>query len=138
MGLLLGLFSSMWMVVAEPATISLTFPNETVIQVELAQSPKEHALGLMGRSRLPPDHGMLFVFEEDNLHFFWMKNTLLALDMIWLDSEKRIVYIQENVPPCEKDPCPTYRPLIKSLYVLEVNAGIAQRHGLKIGMTLKF
>jgi uncharacterized protein len=136
--LLLSIFLSVWVGAANPSSIPLTLPNGAVIQVELAQTRKEHALGLMGRSNLPPDRGMLFVFEQKDLHYFWMKNTFIALDMIWMDSEKRIVFIQENITPCKKDPCPAYGSSIKSLYVLEVNTGIVKKHGLKTGMTLQF
>ena len=138
MGVLLSLLFSAQMSVAEPTITSLILPDGSTIQVELARTSKEHALGLMDRSRLPLDHGMLFIFEQEDLHYFWMKNTFILLDIIWLDSKKNIIYIQENTPPCRADPCPTYGPSMKSLYVLEMNAGIAQRHGLKIGITLKF
>jgi uncharacterized protein len=127
-----------WAVTAKPSTIPLTLPEGAVIQVELAQTREEHALGLMGRSSLPIDHGMLFIFEQEELHYFWMKNTLIALDIIWMDSEKRIVYIQENVTLCKKDPCPAYGPSVKSLYVLEIHTGSVQRHGIKTGMILQF
>ena len=138
MVLMLSILLSGWVGAANPSTIPLTLPNGAVIQVELAQTREEHALGLMGRSCLPSNRGMLFVFEQKDLHYFWMKNTFIALDMIWIDPKKRIVYIRENVTPCKKDPCPAYGPSIKSLYVLEVNTGIVKRHGLKTGMTLQF
>ena len=138
MTFVLGLLVSGWLGVAEPATIPLTFPNGVVIQVEVTQTPTERATGLMNRQSLPLDRGMLFVFEQPGLHFFWMKNTLLPLDIVWLSHDKRVLHIEENVPPCKKDPCPAYGPPMKSLYVLEVNAGVAQRQGLSAGMTLKF
>lgn len=123
---------------AKPVTVPVTFPDGTAIQAELARTPKERAAGLMGRKSLPLNRGMLFVFEQLGLHFFWMKDTLLPLDMAWLDSDKRILHIEEQVPPCKKDPCPAYGPPMKSLYVLEVNAGVAQRLGLSVGAFLRF
>ena len=138
MTFLFGLLFSGWLIVADLPTIPLTFPNGVMIQAELARTPKERATGLMGRKSLPLERGMLFVFEKPDLHFFWMKDTLLPLDMAWLSSDKRILHIEEQVPPCKKDPCPAYGPPMKSLYVLEVNAGVAQRQGLSVGMILKF
>lgn len=127
-----------WLVAADRPAIPLTFPNGVVIQVEVAQTPIERATGLMNRQNLSLDRGMLFVFDKPDFHFFWMKDTLLPLDMIWLDSDKRILHIEEQVPPCKKDPCPAYGPPMKSLYVLEVNAGVVQRQGLSVGAFLRF
>ncbi len=93
----------------------------------------------MFRERLDPDHAMLFFFPTAGQHPFWMKNTLLPLDMIWLDREKRILHIESNVPPCRADPCPNYGPSGDSaMFVLETAAGVAERERLKIGMPLSF
>jgi uncharacterized membrane protein (UPF0127 family) len=132
-GLLTGLLTA-----AEPATVPVIFPNGTVIHAEVAQTPKERANGLMNRKSLPPDHGMLFVFEKADLYFFWMKNTFITLDIIWISPDKRIVHIEEQVPPCRRDPCPVYGRRFKSLYVLEVNGGVAQKQGLSIGSSVQF
>ena len=67
-----------------------------------------------------------------------MKDTLIPLDMIWMDSERRIVHIEHNVPPCAADPCPRYPPSGPALYVLEINAGFAAKLGLKVGDTMEF
>ncbi len=109
-----------------------------VLQIEVVRTPAERARGLMFRSSLPEDQGMLFIFERSEKHSFWMKNTLISLDIIWMDSQKRIIHIQPQVPPCKQDPCPLYGPPGKSLYVLEVNAGIADRLKLRTGMPLAF
>ena len=87
--------------------------------------------------------GMLFVFEEEGIYSFWMKNTLIYLDMIWISKENgilKVVSIANNVPPCKENmlvPCEVYTPDEKALYVLEVNAGSVSRYGIKIGDEVK-
>lgn len=104
--------------------------------IEIARTPYEMERGLMFRDRLPPDHGMLFLYEDDRRVSFWMKNTLIPLDMIWLDGEGRIVWIAHSVPPCKADPCPTFDHEGEALYVVEVVSGFAKQHKLKVGDTL--
>jgi len=89
--------------------------------------------GLMFRESLPPNEGMLFVFEQTGVYPFWMKNTLIPLDIIWLDEDWRIVSIAAAVPPCRADPCPTYPPAGPARYVVEVNAGFTRTHGIVRG-----
>lgn len=91
----------------------------------------------MFRKSLGPTEGMLFVFDFVDFYPFWMKSTLIPLDMIWISPEQRIVYIAERVPPCKQDPCPSYSPMQKALYVLELAAGSAGKHHLKIGDAIK-
>ena len=119
-------------------TIPLTLPNGKIIQVEFVQTAAERAQGLMFQSSLPEDSGMLFLFDQSREHSFWMKNTLIALDIIWMDHLKRITHIEVQVPPCRLDSCPTYGPRSESRYVLEVNGNLTRRWGLKIGDTLEF
>lgn len=114
------------------------FPNGKIITAELAVTDEERAKGLMFRKEIPEDYGMLFIFEEEERHGFWMKNTLIFLDIIWIDSKKRIVHIEENVPPCKRDPCEVYYPSKPALYVLELKGGKAKREDLKIGDLLLF
>ncbi|MBD3388085.1 MAG: DUF192 domain-containing protein [Candidatus Altiarchaeales archaeon] len=102
------------------------------VSVEVADDDGERTAGLMHREGLPPDAGMLFVFEDEGMHSFWMKNTLMPLDMVWLDSDYRVVHVVSALP-CESDPCPTYSPPTPSRYVLEVNMGYAEQHGIRVG-----
>jgi uncharacterized protein len=124
--------------VTETKTIPVLLPNGALIHTEVARTHTERATGLMNRKILPPDYGMLFVFDEPDLYFFWMKNTLISLDIIWMDAEMRIIHIEERVPPCRKNPCPSYGRRITSLYVLEVPAGVSQKQNLSVGMRLQF
>lgn len=118
--------------------IKIYLPSGQSITAELAVTEAERARGLMFREKLLPDQGMLFVFEKESAYAFWMKNTLIPLDMLWLDRDRRIVHIERNVPPCKADPCPSYGPARPGLYVLELQAGAADRFGLKRSDRLDF
>lgn len=107
--------------------------HEQCLAVEIADTNEERMRGLQARELLPEGEGMLFIFPAPGVYHFWMKDTLISLDMIFLDEDRRIVGIERDVPPCQEDPCPQYGPAQKSLYVLEANAGYAARHDLKIG-----
>jgi uncharacterized membrane protein (UPF0127 family) len=114
------------------------FPDSFVVSVELAADDDLRSQGLMFRDHLNPGTGMLFLFNEDDEHAFWMKNTLIPLDMVWLDASQRVVHVKYNVPPCKVANCPSYPPRVMSRYVLEVAGGEALRHGIKIGDQLRF
>jgi hypothetical protein len=114
------------------------FPDGFVVHVEIAADDELRAQGLMFRDRLESGTGMLFLFKEDGDNAFWMKNTLIPLDMIWLDASQRVVHVKYNVPPCKVENCPSYPPGVPSRYVLEVAGGEAQRHGIKTGDQLRF
>ena len=117
----------------------IVFPDKFVVQVEIAADDSTRAQGLMFRDQLPPDRGMIFLFAQSGDYPFWMKNTLISLDMIWIDDQKRITHIAANVPPCKADPCPSVPAGgTPAKYVLEVAAGVAARHGLANGQTLRF
>ena len=103
------------------------------IFVEVPDDREEFARGLMFRKHLPWNSGMLFAFDDEEPRRFWMKNTLIPLDMIFVDSSSKIIDIKENVPPCKQEECPTYPSKEPAQYVLEVNAGFVQENGVKIG-----
>jgi uncharacterized protein len=112
-------------------------PTGASIAVEVVADPESRARGLMYRPSLAEDRGMLFLFPEPDVHSFWMKDTLIPLDMIWLDSERRVIAIQRDVPPCQTDPCPSYGPSAVALYVLELAAGQAAAQGIEPGDVLE-
>ena len=113
-------------------------PNGSSIVVEVVSDPESRARGLMYRPSLAENRGMLFLFPAPDVHSFWMKDTLIPLDMIWLDTERRIIAIERDVPPCQADPCPSYGPSVEALYVLELAAGQAAAHRLERGDILEF
>ncbi len=102
-------------------------------QVEMATTAMARARGLMQRTELAADHGMLFVFVREAPQVFWMKDTLIPLDILYFDKERRLVSMQLDVPPCEADPCPTYPSNAPAKYVLELPAGTAVRIGASRG-----
>lgn len=108
------------------------------IRVEIADTQAERELGLQYRHQLADNDGMLFVFTDSGRYGFWMKDTLIPLDIIWLDHNREIVHIQTDVPPCSADPCPVYQPGQDAVYVLEINAGKAKHLGLAIGRQAEF
>ncbi len=108
------------------------------VRVEIAQTPEELQRGLQYRDSLAKDTGMLFIFPQNVQAMFWMKNTLIPLDIIWMDEKKTIVHIEKNVPPCLQEICPTYGPNDPVLYVLEVNAGFADANDISVGIQASF
>ena len=114
------------------------FPDGWAVRVEIANDGELRAQGLMFRDHLAPDAGMLFFFPEEGEYGFWMKNTRIPLDMIWIDSDRRVTAVKFEVPPCKADPCPSYPPNASARYVLEVAGGVARQHGLKAGDVLRF
>jgi len=118
--------------------IKVFLPRGETVTAELAVSPAEREKGLMFRQDLKPDQGMLCLFEEEDEYSFWMKNTLIPLDIIWLNAHRQIVHLEENVPPCLAEPCPSYGPDKKALYVLELKTGRAKELGLKLYDQLEF
>jgi len=106
--------------------------------VEVAGTYGERTRGLQGRERLADEAGMLFVFVNSAPHGFWMKDTLIPLDMIWLDHARRVVHIETDVPPCRTPKCPSYVPSAPALYVLELNAGEVAQKGIALGQEAKF
>jgi uncharacterized membrane protein (UPF0127 family) len=120
--------------------VPISLPDGTRLSAEVARTPEEQARGLMFRIHLPEDHAMLFVFEEDGVQTFWMKNTWVDLDIVFLGPDHRIREIFEAVPrtsaatPQEEIP----RVQARGAYVLEMPAGTSQRYRLVVGDVLTF
>lgn len=121
-----------------PAGPRVTFPDGFVVHVEIAADEQTRADGLMFRDHLNPGTGMLFFFPAEGEYPFWMKNTKIPLDMVWIDAKRRVVAVRIDVPPCVIEDCPSYPPNANAMYVLEVAGGVAQEHGLKWGDVLRF
>ncbi len=106
--------------------------NGNTFNLEIADTEGARELGLGGRSSLPQNSGMLFVFDVPNKYEFWMKDMQFPLDMIWLDPNLKIVHIEKNISPSTY-PDTTFKSDEDALYVLEVNAGFADKNNLKVG-----
>ncbi len=113
------------------------FPDGAAVSVDVADTEPVRQRGLMFREQMAAGEGMIFVFPEPGYYPFWMKNTLIPLDMVWLDARGRVVSIARSVPPCKADPCPSYPPDANASYVIELVSGFCRQHNLKIGDVVK-
>lgn len=121
--------------------VSIQTPSGVTIKAEVADTPLKRSVGLMYRDHLKKDHGMLFFFGQPQAWNFWMKNTKIALDLIWIDGKKRVTHIERNVPTCTKsdDSCPQYRPNSDdAVYVLEITGGTVDGYKIEKGSKLQF
>ncbi|MEM3369640.1 MAG: DUF192 domain-containing protein [Candidatus Micrarchaeia archaeon] len=112
--------------------------NDIKIKVEIADTPEERTIGLMNRTYLGKDEGMLFIFENEDYHSFWMKDTLIPLEILFIDKELNIIQIVE-MEPCtiKNQTCKIYSPNKPILYALELNANFSKINGIKIGDKIK-
>ncbi|HEX9265494.1 MAG TPA: DUF192 domain-containing protein [Candidatus Binatia bacterium] len=121
---------------ADPnVAISTRQGREVVFQVEIADSPAKRELGLQYRRDLAPDRGMIFLFPAETEQTFWMKNTPIPLDMIFIDHERKIVGIVEQTVPFSLDARSVGKP---SQFVLEINGGLTKRYGIQAGDRVRF
>ncbi len=118
--------------------IRIFFPDGETIFADLVKTEEDRMRGLMFRKTLNEDQGMLFVFVSEGLYSFWMKNMNFAIDILWLDRQRRIVHLEREVPPCEKEPCPSYAPTLPAKYVLELKAGSIEKRKLKLYDRIEF
>ena len=117
------------------STVNIFFPAQPnfIIHAELAQTEVQWERGLMFRQSMPADSGMLFVFPSEAPQSFWMKNTKIPLDVIFISTAGKIVDIKNNFQPCLTADCPSYTSVASAQYVLEINGGLAQKNSIKIG-----
>ncbi len=114
--------------------VSFLTGNKTVsFEVEVADTPVKRTIGLMNRTSLQEKSGMLFIFDQEGIQGFWMKNTLIPLDMIFISADKKIVHIEKNAQPCKVLDCQTYSSVKPAKYVVEINGGLADKLGIKEG-----
>jgi len=116
----------------------VVLPSGAVYAVELARTPEEQAQGLMFRESLPERSGMIFLFSDASPHQFWMKNTMIPLDIVWLDGSGRVLFVSANTPPCRADPCPNYGPELPAPVVLEIAGGMAAKERVTVGSRISF
>jgi uncharacterized protein len=125
-------FVTQWKEQSHAPVVDLVSGNGTVlhIAVEVADSPGEWEQGLMNRTYMPQDAGMIFIFGNDEPRYFWMENTLIPLDMVFIASNLTIIDIHENATPLSRDIIASSGPC---RYVLEVNGGLCAADGIDIG-----
>ena len=114
--------------------------NGHTLRLEVADDPAERTKGLMGRPSLPEEDAMLFVFLQEAVHAFWMKNTLIPLDILFVDKELKIASVQtmQPEPGVSDDQLLRYEPPVPVIYAIEMNAGLAQKYGFALGMRVEF
>jgi uncharacterized protein len=117
------------------ADTTVTLKDKT-FAVEQANDAASQERGLMFRDSMPDDHGMIFNFTDEQPRTFWMKNCRMPLDILYFDANYKLVSMQQRVPACRSDPCPTYPSDGPAKSVLELNAGTADKLGVKPGDTL--
>ncbi len=111
--------------------------SDTCFVVEIADTNEKRQIWLMNRESMSLDRGMLFIFPDSKKHNFWMKNTLIPLDIIRINSDHKIVDIKTS-QPCYEQTCPIYTPKFEANYVLEINAWIFQKENIQIWDVLEF
>ncbi len=123
----------------ETDIIMVTFPTGKQIEAEVASTPEKLLFGLAFREGLPPDGGMLYIFETSDRHRVRTKGFKIPVDIIWVDESKHIVHLLENAPPCPADPCPLYGPPPEDArYIIETEVGFIRGERVEPGMELKF
>jgi uncharacterized protein len=106
---------------------------------DIAADPNQKSLGLGVRNNMTEVEGMLFPFESEARHGFWMNGMKFPIDIIWLDSGKKVVHIEPDLKPCPSVlDCPNYVPDSNAMYVLETVAGFSERHGVIVGTQAEF
>jgi len=105
--------------------------------LDVARTTEAQAMGLMGRTSLPQDGGMAFLFDEQTTAAFWMKDTLIPLSILFWQGDGRIIDILD-MRPCRTDPCPVYRASGPYVGAIEMNRGVFERLGVEIGDTLEY
>ena len=139
---LLLLMTLSWAALAEnqapPTRHVIVFARQNLeIEVELATSQAQRETGLMHRTHLGETQGMLFVYPATEELRVWMKNTLLPLDVLFLDNDGRIVALLENLQPCRQHSCPIFTSKKPARYMLELNAGFIARQHLALGQSVQ-
>jgi uncharacterized membrane protein (UPF0127 family) len=121
-------------------TSDLTLPGGQVIKIETMIEAEDLARGLMFRTSLAPDQGMLFVHPTPGTYRYWMYQVLIPLDIVWMDNDRKIIQVVVNAQPCktEKDKCVQYASSKPTRYVLELAGGMAKKYNLKLGQQLNW
>lgn len=123
-----------------PGHTEVTLPDGSKISALLRITPQEQATGMMFRTSLPRNEGMLFLHTTEERRSYWMYQCEIALDIIWMDRNRRIVEMAKDAPPCREvaERCPSYGGTHASQFVLELASGVADEHNLRIGDVLQF
>jgi uncharacterized membrane protein (UPF0127 family) len=123
----------------ESSTIVVRFPSGVELEAEVADTPEKQLFGLAFREELPPNGGMLYIFEENGLHRVRTKEYRFPIDILWVDESHHVVDILEHAEPCAKDPCPFYGPPPEAArYVIQTESGFLKKAGVVKNDELKY
>lgn len=123
----------------EGKTIIIAFPSGIRLEAEVADTPEKLLFGMAFHDALPPDGGMIYIFESTGPHRVTTKAYRFPVDMIWVDESRHIVSIAENVPPCTMDTCPWHGSESSSVrYLIQTEAGFVKRTRIEVGEELKY
>ena len=130
------------------ASATIFFPNyqKTTIPINgfnvsmaIASTDEQRIRGLSGLEKMNENEGMIFLFDEPSKQGFWMNKMNFPIDIIWLDSNNKVVHIEKKLEPCKIFlACPVYNPQVDSLYVIELRSGFTDDHSMKEGMIINF
>src|SRR5690606_17268095 len=119
----------------------VTLPDRSTVKAEVMMHPTDMARGMMFRKTFPEGRGMLFIHSKPGKYPYFMYQVEIPLDIVWMDSNRRVVEMHDNVPPCtnaKASECPTYGGNAEAMFVLELPAGYARKHGIRDGEVLQF
>jgi len=121
-----------------PSLATVLIDDRIKVIVEVANSPQTRERGLSGHAPLAANEGMFFIFDAADRYAFWMKDMLFPIDILWIKGSELVDITTDALAPAKGDvQLPTYRPLYPADRVLEVPAGFAKAHGLRLGMTVE-
>ena len=116
----------------ESSVIVVKFPSGVALEAEVADTPEKLLFGLAFRDELPPNGGMIYIFEENGLHRVQTREYRFPIDIIWVDESRHVVHMLESAEPCKKDPCPFYGPPPESArYVIQAETGFLKKSGVE-------
>jgi uncharacterized membrane protein (UPF0127 family) len=123
----------------ESSIIVVTFPSGTQLEAEVADTPEKLLFGLAFRETLPPNGGMLYIFEQNGLHRVTTKEYRFPIDILWVDESHHVVHMMEHAEPCAKDPCPLFGPPPETMrYVIQAESGFIKKAGVGIRDELRY
>lgn len=123
----------------ESSTIVVRFPSGVELEAEVADTPEKQLFGLAFREGLPPNGGMLYIFEENGLHRVRTKEYRFPVDILWVDESHHVVHMLEHAEPCAKDPCPFHGPPPEAArYVIQTESGFLKKAGVVKNDELKY
>jgi hypothetical protein len=123
----------------DSSIIVVTFPSGVELEAEVADTPEKLLFGLAFRDTLPPNGGMLYIFEQNGMHRVTTKEYRFPIDILWVDESHHVVHLLEHAEPCAEDPCPLFGPPPEAVrYVIQAESGFIKKAGVAKSDELKY